>query len=461
MEGTVKILYNNKNADAIISAAGRISTTQGGADAIYEKSLANDKEVNDKLIKKILSSGHQSVLEHSYFNLSFNDVSVAAEQFMIEFRLAAFTVKSRRYVDFGKAGFYTPDFSYTGQGECLGKIYREHMEYLFSEYNRLVGLGVAKEDARFVLPYSFRSNFYCSVNARELIHIIDEMINGRGAYYPELKALGMSILEQAKKIMPYIPVKPEPTKKNDDSHEDLNGYISERQRIEEDYKGVKILSLTEKPCEKICLAFALNHRLNGIDTDNSERRREIIKKALSQTRKRELEQVSAMIRFGAVSLAGITHLARHRMQSLIAPEFVRACSFDKYVVPKSVTDIGERESYSEIFKRSAELDKKLSRANVRIQDRVYVLLSGMTVPVITTMNANELFVFIKLRTCSRAQWEIREYANELLSELRKLCPELFGYYGPSCFVLGKCPEGAMSCGKINEIREKYGADIKY
>ena len=35
--------------------------------------------------------------------MAFENVSVFCEQFIIEFRLASFTVKSRRYVDFADA----------------------------------------------------------------------------------------------------------------------------------------------------------------------------------------------------------------------------------------------------------------------------------------------------------------------------------------------------------------------
>ena len=112
MTGSAKIISFNDNAHAIVSSAGRISTTKGSANEIYEKSCSNDKEKNINLINKILSSGHESVIEHIFFNLSFDNVSVFVEQFLIEFRLASFTVKSRRYVDFGKMGYFTPDFSH-------------------------------------------------------------------------------------------------------------------------------------------------------------------------------------------------------------------------------------------------------------------------------------------------------------------------------------------------------------
>lgn len=450
MQGSVKIVYRNGNADAIISAAGRISTTQGTADEIYAKSRDNDREKNNKLIEKILLSGHTSVLEHANFNLSFDDVSVFVEQFIIEFRLASFTVKSRRYVDFSGMGFYKPDLP---SGE-LEDAYNKHMEYLFNEYSYFLEKGVPKEDARFVLPYSFRSNFYCTINARELVHIVNEMINGRGAKYPELKALGRMLAKQCKEEMPFLPIDEYETDTCADIAENFKEYIHEDADCE-DSALVTLMYATEDPCGKICEAFALYHQLSGLDIDNPECREKVIKTVLNQSRRRELEQVSATVRFNNVSLAGLTHLVRHRMQSLVIPELIDVCDYSKYVVPKSVVDCGEEARYREVFKKSAELNKKLADGGVSRYDRVYTLLSGMTIPVMTTMNANELFIFFKLRACNRAQWEIREDADCLLSILRKKSPELFKHFGPSCFVSGKCPEGRMTCGKINEVKDKY------
>ena len=77
-------------------------------------------------------------------------------------------MKSRRYVDFSGVGYYVPPEL---EGEPLA-LYRDYMDTLFSAYGTLLERGVPKEDARFLLPYSFRSNFYCTLNARELAHVI-------------------------------------------------------------------------------------------------------------------------------------------------------------------------------------------------------------------------------------------------------------------------------------------------
>ena len=140
-QSTAKILNENRGALDVTAAAARISTQEGTAREIYARS--GDREKDLKLVGKVLSSGHQSVVEHQTFSIAFNDVSVLAEQFIIEFRLASFTVKSRRYVDFSKAGYVADD----GLSGEAARLYAGRAEALFGDYERLLALGVPKEDA--------------------------------------------------------------------------------------------------------------------------------------------------------------------------------------------------------------------------------------------------------------------------------------------------------------------------
>ena len=64
-----------------------------------------------------------------------------------------------------------------------------------------------------------------------------------------------------------------------------------------------------------------------------------------------------------------------------------------------------------------------------------------------------------LPCCSRAQWEIRALANEMLKLVQEVAPTLFKKAGPSC-VSGPCPEGKMSCGKAELMRKTYLSEAK-
>jgi len=63
--------------------------------------------------------------------------------------------------------------------------------------------------------------------------------------------------------------------------------------------------------------------------------------------------------------------------------------------------------------------------------------------------------FFRVRCCGRAQWEIREMADRMLEQAKKAAPTIFAKSGPGC-LYAACPEGKMTCGKIEEVRKKFG-----
>ena len=88
------------------------------------------------------------------------------------------------------------------------------------------------------------------------------------------------------------------------------------------------------------------------------------------------------------------------------------------------------------------------------EDARYILPNATTTKIICTFNVRSLWNFFSHRLCNRAQWEIREVAEEMLKLCLKEAPLLFSKCAPSC-VYGKCKEGAMSCGKAEEVKDKY------
>ncbi len=89
------------------------------------------------------------------------------------------------------------------------------------------------------------------------------------------------------------------------------------------------------------------------------------------------------------------------------------------------------------------------------EDARFVLPNACTTKLVCTFNVRSLNNFFDHRCCNRAQWEIREVADQMLKLCKEVAPVLFKNSGPRC-VRGACPEGAMTCGKIKEVREKYG-----
>ncbi len=497
MNSTVKIIGYTENPDRIASCGARISTTAGDSLFIFEKSTDTDK--NQKLIRKVLSSGHRTVIEHIYFNLAFVNVSACVEQFMIEFRLASFTVKSRRYVDFSSMGFVVPSFidqegMSLEDAEELETLYSRHMSFLFEKYGELTAAGVPKEDARFLLPYAYRSNFYCTVNARELYYILSSMLYERGSKLSEIRSLGRELLNQACEICPFIfedlsagiPGNATEQCAADPHHgEDLCSQLArilESAGMENDLPeelshkqaspdpcsasspcgpSVELTSYTENPEKAVAKAALITYAnlpAGKIDVllQDQDRVEEIIKMVLSGNRPRELEQVNFTFRINGITLAAITHLTRHRIQSIMIPSFWNVCRCERYMIPDTVkADEKLLEKYRLAFSRTKEVFEILRAKGMNPHELSYLFMSGNVIDITTTMNGRELLTFFALRCCNRAQWETRAIAIKMLNLLREVSPLLFRHFGPSCYVAGRCPEGKMTCGKYAEVQERF------
>ncbi len=452
MENKVYIIGISDVGEKVCAASGRISTQSGTALEIMEKS--QDKDKNASLISKVTASGHTSTVEHIFFNLAFENVSVVVEQFMIEFRLASFTVKSRRYVDFSNSGYYVPKFK-TPEDE---EKYKVHMDSLFALYAKLTESGVPKEDARFVLPYCFYSNFFCSLNGRELVNVLRAMIFGRGKDIDEIYNIGLALLEKCKEAAPGVFGSFEKQYSNYVDEADLDFIEAEKDEINNE--SVEILSYTPD-CGKIVAMNALICQ-KGISTQKAEEilsnektKEQVIKAVLQSNRPRPLESACFTIRFCNVSLSTLTHFSRHRMQCLNIPK-LSSTDRNSYIIPESVASDKELlDEYCGAFSKTNELFNHFKALGYSESETVYLLLSGNTLDITATMNARELQLFMKLRTCNRAQWEIRDMAILLLRKLREISPELFSSFGPSCYTTGFCPEGRLTCGQMLKVKEKF------
>lgn len=439
-----KIISWNVDNEAVCASAAKMSTTKGNANEIFEKSRNNPQ--NTDLIKKVLRSGHKSVIEHAVFSIAFWDVSAFVEQFLIECRLASFTIKSRRYVDFSSLGYIIPSDLC---GESL-MHYREYMDLLFGGYKVLLEMGIPKEDARFLLPYSFCSNFYCTLNARELANLISSIKYGRGKNIPELQNLAQQLIEQISDIFPALLPEFDCESNTTCDNNDTIWFASNKsiEHIESNEIGsVKLIQAPVQPLEILKFASSASH-------PHSDRKFDI-EKIITSARPRELEHLTYTFAISNMTLSGITHLVRHRMQSIIIPP-IECVDHSRCIIPETVQQNPKaKECYVRILTEANEKLAQIPCDDTLQKYGYYFALSGNVMDVMTTMNARELMLFIRLRSCSRAQWEIRNVATSMLSLLRKNFPALFDHYGPSCVLTGVCPEGRMSCGMKDEMIPMY------
>ena len=98
-----------------------------------------------------------------------------------------------------------------------------------------------------------------------------------------------------------------------------------------------------------------------------------------------------------------------------------------------------------------DLYNEFTAVGVLAEDARYILPNAAETKIVCTFNARSLLNFFSLRCCTRAQWEIRALANEMLRQVKEVAPVIFENAGPTCVSEGVCHEGEMSCGRLQAI----------
>ena len=167
----------------------------------------------------------------------------------------------------------------------------------------------------------------------------------------------------------------------------------------------------------------------------------------------------------AISRACSHQLVRHRMASYSqqSQRYVSMKNFP-YIKPPSIGSKtftlkfnGEQAklSFDRLMNLIGESYEELINLGVPKEDARFILPNACSTRIMFTMNGEELVHFLRLRTCMRAQWEIRKMAVEMLKILREKHPFLFNHVGPSCYYLGYCTEGEKTCGKPEDVRRFF------
>ena len=249
---------------------------------------------------------------------------------------------------------------------------------------------------------------------------------------------------------------------------------------------VELIAYTPEPEKVVAAAAKLCYAKSDIqglfDQLTPEKTAAFIEHLSSLGHESPIEHVSFTFGIEGVSRALLAQITRHRIASysVQSPRYVEKSGFD-YILPPEIAAIPEANAlYCEEMARSAKAYEKLrtlllekhkadnlaagmnekeaafAAAKKANEDARFILPNACDTRMIVTMNARSLQNFFSLRCCSRAQWEIRELAIEMLRLVKQVAPALFASAGPAC-VRGRCSEGAYSCGKAAETRAFFQA----
>lgn len=128
-----------------------------------------------------------------------------------------------------------------------------------------------------------------------------------------------------------------------------------------------------------------------------------------------------------------------------------------YLIKSGRAKLGERREYSlvmpmlvsefpgvrEWLEQGEALYNELIRAGVPDEAARYIKPQATEFKALISMNTHALLDWFKIRCCLNAQREIRNLAWGMLRLVKEHEPQIFKNAGPSCKVLGYCPEDKL------------------
>ena len=236
---------------------------------------------------------------------------------------------------------------------------------------------------------------------------------------------------------------------------------------------VQLLSHTPDGEKLIAAAAKLCYARAGIDTVmeglTPEKTKDFLEMLSSLGHASPIEHISFTFGIENVSRALLAQITRHRIASFSvqSQRYVAEDGFE-FILPPAIAANEEAkalylETMDELSARYTKLTELLMEGTEgttadkkkAIEDARFVLPNACETKLIMTFNARSLLNFFQHRCCNRAQWEIRELATQMLLLAKEAAPLLFKNAGPAC-LRGKCSEATMTCGKMAEVRKKFG-----
>jgi thymidylate synthase (FAD) len=160
-----------------------------------------------------------------------------------------------------------------------------------------------------------------------------------------------------------------------------------------------------------------------------------------------LEHASFTFAVEGVSRALTHQLVRHRIASYSqqSQRYVKLKDFARVTPPTVSNDKKALARFEKAMAEASDAYSALVDMGIPAEDARYVLPNAATSNITITMNARSLHNFFELRSCLRAQWEIRKLANLMLREVKKVAPLLFENAGAICQTRGMCIEEETDC----------------
>jgi len=194
----VTLLQHTPDPELTVALAARLCYSSVGIDELREKLSQADVA---SFLDKIMSLGHQSVLEHASFTFGVEGISRTTSHQLVRHRLASYSQQSQRYVSHRERFAAVVPHTIQAVPEAC-KLFDEQLTALHGAYSRFIEMGIPAEDARYILPNATETKIMVTMNARELLHFFLLRCCERAQW--EIRAMSVEMLRLVKPLAPTI-----------------------------------------------------------------------------------------------------------------------------------------------------------------------------------------------------------------------------------------------------------------
>jgi flavin-dependent thymidylate synthase len=450
MESASDVANKNNLTPEVLSAAyARISRsplTVSELRRAAREGVSRARRSNEQII---FGLGHKSIAEHAVFNFDVVDISRLATEFIQSHRLCSFTEKSQRYVRFEENVYLPPELSDAKLQEQFNKVV--HQQFVL--YKKLVTKihhhllkqnpdlsnddtasrqleNLAGEDARYILPLATYTQFGMTLNARSLEWMA---LKANAHHLKEMQIFGEELLKFTNK---YAPSLVKYTQASDDFKTTdlrIRSYLPTADDTAKKRVGKRVccLSFPENGDDRLLAMLLFHHShlplercTEIVKSFKNNRKLSLFKDTMKGLTEhdpvwREFETLNFDIEI-ILSASAYAQLKRHRLSTQLVQSFDPNLSI---VIPDSIKAIGMQEAFQSVITESESVFQQLKKKFPTIKD--YILTNSHCHRVLLHANPRELYHIARLRMDRTAQWEIRQIATELISEVSKHCPLTF------------------------------------
>ncbi|PKN75717.1 MAG: thymidylate synthase (FAD) [Candidatus Cloacimonetes bacterium HGW-Cloacimonetes-2] len=426
----------------VISAAyARISrsskdVTELRTEAMEE--LAKARASNDRIIFEM---GHSSIAEHAVFNIDIIGISRVLAELIQSVRLASFTEKSQRYVTLDE-DFVIPKELDDPKLDWFKKRYIAYSKQLFAEYQKTYDKllvyykkkfpklnqreleGKAKEDARYILPMSTKTQMGITINARSLENLLRKLYHSP---LLEAKELYDLLFTEVSKISPSLIRYTESTGLKPKLRSINKSLPIWKEQLDVD-KPLKVVSFTPDPDELILAALLTEELYYGIEDikeliydmswdEQDKLWRDVFEGIQSWHKMPRAFELCVFCFEIIMSESCWAQFKRHRIGTIIKEDEVYEPS---HFYQEAIRKVKRTEIWETQIEKVHYFRDQLSFHNEEAAR--YIRMNTDTVKILAQFNLREIYHFVRLRSDDHAQAEIRNISDLMRTYVRVFAP---------------------------------------